>query len=114
MIVRNALVLKMNQSSVTFFDDWYVFEDVILCAFRYAITRHTYVVREICDWIWKNRHILSKRMCNVMERDLYDTFTYYEKNITDYENHMDYKTLKEFGEKLADWKTGYDNMDDED
>lgn len=69
----------MEQNKLTFYDDWYVFEDMLLCAFRYAIGRHTYIVGEACDFFKNNSHLISKRMFIIMMKDLDEQIETYEK-----------------------------------
>lgn len=99
----------MEQNKLTFYDDWCVFEDVLLCAFRYAIGRHTYVVGEICDFFEKNCHLISKRMFSVMIHDLDVQIEEYEKFADDSANvRIDLDTLINFRIFLFDMKKGFD------
>ena len=99
----------MEQNKLTFYDDWYVFEDVLLCAFRYAIGRHTYVVEEVCEFFKKNNHLISKRMFSVMMRDLDVQIEEYEKFADDSANvRMDLDTLINFRIFLFDMEKGFD------
>lgn len=103
----------MEQNNYVIYGEEYEFEDVILCAFRYAIRRHTYVVEEITSWIKYNAHILNKRMVDVMERDLNERLEEYEdlvaiNAITD----IDKETLIGFKHWLEDFKKGYDWWDE--
>lgn len=98
----------MEQNKYIIYDEPYMFEDVILCAFRYAITRHTYVVCEILDFIKHNSHLLNQRMWNVLKTDLF-------KAIEDYETHdmkeyekIDYETLLLFNDWLDAYRKGCD------
>ena len=103
----------MEQNKLTFYDDWCVFEDVLLCAFRYAIGRHTYVVSEICDFFEKNCHLISKRMLAVMNRDLDIQIEQYEKFEDDSANvRMDLDTLRNFKKFLVHVEKGLDISED--
>lgn len=101
----------MEQNNYVIYGETYEFEDVILCAFRYAITRHTYVVSEILDWIKDNSHLMdgNKRMYDVLLRDLRDRLYEYENTelgIPEYAR-IDYTTLSEFEEWLLEFGKGY-------
>ena len=96
----------MRQTCVIYGDE-YEFEDVILCAFRYAININTYVVEEITSWVRNNSHLLdgNKRMYDVMLRDLNNVLDGYTHDgpiqsiaMTDYETLVAFKNwLLEFG-----------------
>jgi hypothetical protein len=104
----------MDSNKLTFYDDWHVFEDVILCAFRYAITRHTYVVDEITSWIKKNNHLLSKRMVNVMKKDLDNAIEDYDDYVAmNVVTDIDLKTLTHFKEWLLDFEKGYGEVEED-
>lgn len=77
--------------------DTYVLGDIILCAFRYAIRRKTYVVDEVCNWIRENSHLITRRMAEVMKRDLDDVLKYYINDVDNYVDDIDYITLMNFG-----------------
>ena len=104
-------VVDMEQNNYVIYGEPYEFEDVILCAFRYAITRHTYVVGEILDWIKDNSHLMdgNKRMYDVLLRDLRDRLYEYENTelgMPEYAR-IDYTTLSEFEEWLLEFGKGY-------
>ena len=101
----------MEQNNYVIFGEEYEFEDIILCAFRYAIRRHTYIVGETLDWIKNNSHLMdgNRRMYDVMLKDLKDTLYEYEQirpMLKEYEK-MDYDTLLMFKEWLLDFGKGY-------
>ena len=48
----------------------YVLSDVVICALRYAIYRHTYIVSEIVQFIIDNPDLQNDRVTSVMLRDL--------------------------------------------
>lgn len=99
----------MEQNKLTFYDDWYVFEDMLLCAFRYAVGRHTYVVDEACDFFEKNSHLISKRMLLVMKNDLDEQIENYEKFASDSANaRIDLDTLKNFKSFLGEVEKGFE------
>lgn len=99
----------MEQTSYVIYGEDYEFEDVILCAFRYAITRHTYVVDEVTSWIKNNSFLLTKRMVDIMERDLDSTLEDYDDyEALDIVTDIDKKTLIHFKDWLEDFKKGYD------
>lgn len=102
----------MEQNKLTFYDDWYVFEDIILYAFRYAIGRHTYAVEEITSWLKKNSHLISKRMVDVMKKDVNDIIDKYESigNMPSYVK-IDYDTLVDFRQWLLDFEKGFGEND---
>lgn len=101
----------MEQNNYVIFGPEYEFEDVILCAFRYALTRHTYVVSEILDWIKDNSHLMdgNKRMYDVLLRDLQDRLYEYENTELGMSVYarIDYTTLSEFEEWLLEFGKGY-------
>lgn len=103
----------MEQNKLTFYDDWYAFEDVLLCAFRYAIGRHTYVVEEVCEFFKKNNHLISKRMFSVMIHDLDVQIEEYEKFEDDSANvRMDLETLRNFKKFLVHVEKGLEISED--
>ena len=41
-------------------------EDILVCAVRYALGRHTYIVKEVTDTVYQNAKKLSKKtICNI-------------------------------------------------
>lgn len=41
-------------------------EDILVCAVRYALGRHTYIVKEVTDTVYQNAKNLSKKtICNI-------------------------------------------------
>lgn len=62
-------------SKIEFAND-YVLQDVIICALRYALPRHTYVVDEVCDFIIQHMSkFMNERVQMVMLRDIEDVLT---------------------------------------
>lgn len=60
------------------------FRDICICALRYALGRHTYVVEEVCSFIKDNATlVLDKRVIEVMVRDIELQICSYENNIND-------------------------------
>ena len=101
--MNNKIIIELNAEE-------YELQDVILCAFRYAIYRKTYVVAEICEFIKNNSHLLNHRMINVMKRDLDKCFNFYENSpdtspYSNYESDIDYNTLKIFEHWLLVFET---------
>lgn len=80
----------------------YEFRDMIICALRYALPRHTYVVDEVCSWIEKHPTILDQRMINVMLKDVKEQLRFYNKNGVDSISEIDFKRLKSFYYWLED------------
>lgn len=105
------MVRDVEQNNYVIYGEEYEFEDIILCAFRYAITRHTYIVSETLDWIKDNRHLMdgNRRMYDVMLRDLKDRLHEYEQTrpmLKDCEK-IDYDALLMFKEWLLEFGKGY-------
>lgn len=46
------------------------YEEIIICAMRYALGRRTYVVRTVCEYIENERKKLSDYCIKIMIRDI--------------------------------------------
>lgn len=87
-----------NYESLIVTKDWVRdFRDICICALRYALGRHTYVVEEVCSFIKDNTTlILDKRVIGVMIRDIEAQLCFYEFKPS-YQCDLDcIKDLKEF------------------
>lgn len=99
----------MEQNKITIYNDYHNFEDMLLCAFRYAIGRHTYIVSETCDFFKENAHLISKRMFVIMLNDLDEQIRIYEKFEEKSMNViMDLDTLYLFKNFLIEYGKGLD------
>lgn len=96
----------MKENKLVFYDDYYAFEDVLLCAFRYAINRHTYIVEEVCDFFKTNAHLISKRMLDIMMHDIKEQIEAYEKFDTSLSAKIDLDTLLIFERFLKNLDKG--------
>lgn len=74
----------------------YQFRDVVICALRYALPRHTYIVDEICEWVEKHSEILDDRMLIVMKRDVEEQLAYYDEHGVSVIDEIDYKRIRRF------------------
>ena len=85
-------------SKIEFAND-YVLQDVIICALRYALPRHTYVVDEVCDFIIQHMSkFMNERVQMVMLRDIEDVLT------GDYELHAcDRHCIMDLRRRLLEW-----------
>lgn len=45
-------------------------KDIVICALRYALGRHTYVVEEVCSYIKNHPCLLDDRVISIMLRDI--------------------------------------------
>ena len=99
----------MEQTNYVIYGDDYEFKDMIICAFRYAIYRHTYTVEEVTSWIKNNSHILDgdKRVYGVLLSDLNERIEQYEQHDMYTFERIDYDTLVSFKEWLLDFGKGY-------
>lgn len=100
----------MEQTSYVIYGDAYEFEDVLLCAFRYAINRNTYIVEEVTSWFKNNSHLLdgNERMYRVMLHDLNNVLDGYSHSETIKSIALtDYETLVAFREWLIGFGKGY-------
>ena len=82
-------------------DDKRTLEDIILCAFRYAKPRHTYVLSEVIDFIKANPELITDRVKQILLTDTEEQINIYEQDqerltITD----IDYQTLINFKKYL--------------
>ena len=48
----------------------YDFQDIVICALRYALGRRTYITNSTTDFIKEYPEIIDERVCIVMLRDL--------------------------------------------
>lgn len=78
------------------------FKDVVICALRYAIPRHTYIVHSTCSWIEANPHLLDQRMIGIMMQDVKAQLKRYEQEGIDYVIAPDYNRLTAFYQFLWD------------
>lgn len=84
------------------------FRDICVCALRYALGRHTYVVEEVCSFIKDNPTlILDKRTVGVMLRDIELQLCVYENNIDEgefkYSHQCDLDCIKDLKEFLISY-----------
>lgn len=98
----------MDANRYMIYGEAWEFEDIILCAFRYAITRHTYILLSTLDWIKQNSHLISERGWCVMKCDLENTLDDYESKEDGIKNYemIDYDTLIQFRNWLLDFGKG--------
>lgn len=75
------------------------FKDMMICALRYAIPRHTYMVDMTCEYIKNNAElILDDRVIAIMLRDLNEQLDYYKRS--------------EESNPTIMWRCDYDTLDD--
>lgn len=72
-------------------------QDLFICALRYALYRHSYVVGEICNIIKSVPEIQNNRVTNVMLRDIQERLDNWDYTISSFEMERD--TIL----KLKDW-----------
>lgn len=68
-------------------------EDITLCAFRYAKTRHTYVLSEVIDFIKDHKELVTNRVKSVLLKDTNDQIAIYDAQENLAFADIDYKTL---------------------
>ena len=86
----------MNEKNPITINCDYQFRDIVICALRYALPRHTYIVDEICEWIEEHHQVLDDRMLIVMKRDVEEQLMYYDEIGVDAISEIDYKRIKKF------------------
>ena len=75
------------------------FQDIVICALRYALGRRTYVTDETADFIKAYPEMIDERVKSVMLRDLNDYFTF--RRFGGYtDDDCDYKTWLSLEELL--------------
>lgn len=90
--------------------DLHGFEDICICALRYALRRHTYVVQEVCEFIINNADIIiDDRVKGVMLRDIkgrLDEFRETEKvyDVLTFNEQLDYDTILNLEEFLINYE----------
>ena len=67
-------------------------EEVLICALRYALGRHTYIVSVIADNVKNNINKLSQKTIGVMAKDIQEVIKEGEPELAT--NKMDYSTWK--------------------
>ena len=81
----------------------YMLKDIVVCALRYALGRHTYTVDEVCEFIENNPALVDERTFSVMLRDIDERLMEYER--TGEINHnlykVDYDRIVLFRERLV-------------
>ena len=99
----------MEQTNYVIYGEDYEFEDMILCAVRYALYRKTYVLEEVTSWVRHNAHILdgNKRMYDVMMRDVKECLHYYETFVLGFNDDIDYNQVLSFKNWLLEFGKGY-------
>lgn len=70
----------------------YQFKDVILCAFRYSINRHTYALDETLEFIEHHPELIDDRVKCVMLRDIDNILCDWEDGLW----QMDKDRIKDF------------------
>ena len=82
----------------------YQFKDVILCAFRYSLYRHTYVLDETFEFIENHPELIDDRVKTVMLRDIDNILSDWEDGLW----QMDMDRIKDFqGWLLNLWVVEY-------
>lgn len=81
------------------FTNDYVLQDVIICALRYALPRHTYAVEEIGSFIIQHMNkFMNERVQSVMLRDIEEILD------SDYELHdCDKHCIMDLRRRLIEW-----------
>jgi len=78
-------------------------QDLFICALRYALYRHSYVVSEICNIIKSVPEIQNNRVTNVMLRDIQERLDNWDYTISSFEMERDtILNLKDWLLKLCD------------
>lgn len=72
-------------------DITYELRDIVVCALRYALPRHTYALEEVCSFIKKHKCLLDERTVGVMLRDVNTALLQYDKSIWE----MDKETIED-------------------
>lgn len=78
------------------------FGDIMVMSLRYTLGRHTYAVKEVCDFIKENKVHIDNRVKSVMLRDLetylktheFDTFMGEECNTAVYKDLFNFLTTE--------------------
>ena len=104
--------MKQNKRVSVILD--YRFKDMIISALRYALTSHTYIVDETCEWIEEHLNLLDDRALNVMIRDTLNQIRYYENEGTKFSDNCDYRRLRAFYYRLLDYKDEQETFDNDD
>lgn len=90
--------------------DLHGFKDICICALRYSLGRHTYVVQEVCEFIINNADIIiDDRVKTVMLRDIkgrLDEFRETEKvyDVLTFNEQLDYDTILNLEEFLINYE----------
>lgn len=66
----------MNGKNCNYVD--YELKDIVICALRYALPRHTYILDEVCSYIKEHTELLDRRVVVVMLRDIDECLENYE------------------------------------
>lgn len=53
-------------------------EEILICAVRYALTRMSYVVGSVIEYVYYKRKRLSKECRAIIVRDIYEYYQQYE------------------------------------
>ena len=53
-------------------------EEILICAVRYALTRMSYVVGSVIEYVYYKRKLLSKECRAIIVRDIYEHYQQYE------------------------------------
>lgn len=80
--------------------DIHDFQDIVICALRYALGRRTYITQLTADFIKEYPEIIDERVKTVMLKDLEDYFAFrhvemYVDDECDYRTWLDLKTWLE-------------------
>ena len=76
------------------------FKDIILCAFRYSLYRHTYALDETLEFIENHPELIDDRVKTVMLRDISDRLSDWEDGLW----RMDKDRIKDFQGWLLKWR----------
>lgn len=66
----------------------YELQDIFICALRYALYRHSYVVSEICNAIMSTPEIQNNRVTNVMLKDIKERLDNWDYSISNFDIDM--------------------------
>lgn len=103
-MLKGSLISMFNVNMFDGEGDLRDFKDICICALRYALPRHTYVVEEVCSFVKKHADdILDRRVIGVMLRDIKEQLDYYYFHVAEMVGKYDWqcdldciKDLKEF------------------
>ena len=80
-------------------------KDIIICALRYVLRRHSYILEEVGSYIKNHKGVLDDRVISIMLRDINETLECYEDSFMPEYWKIDIEFIEDLRRFLEDYDT---------